>query len=335
MGSISPQLSDAADAEAENLRLRANVTIPECLHSETIFLGAASDATVRWRRELCLRWAMPIEGETMRSSKWFAESHFLLACRAGLAERRVGQSGKKPDGTKVHRAMLMVLVTAAVAAMPVLARAQFLLSPGDSSAISGITASETRDLTYVRPTERTKVSDYAFDAFGPYPIAGAAFAAGIKQLSNAPPEWNQGADGFGKRFGSDFAIAAIGTTTRYALAEAFREDMLYYRCECAGPFPRLRHAVISTLTGRRGENGHRFFSISALAAPYAGSMIAVHLWYPDRFGVKDAFRMGNYSLLRYLGGNIALEFFYSGPHALISRMHLNHAHGSPVQGPNQ
>jgi hypothetical protein len=63
-------------------------------------------------------------------------------------------------------------------------------------------------------------------------------------------------------------------------------------------------------------------------------MIAVHFWYPDRFDAKDAFRMGNYSLLSYMGGNIALEFFYSGPHALISRMHLNNAHGSPDKGPN-
>jgi len=262
-----------------------------------------------------------------------------VAFLVGLPGRSGGTArwpiGQKPAGTKVHRAMLMVLVTAALAAMPVLARSQFLHSPGDSSAISGITASGTRDLTYVPLTERTKVSNYAFDAFGPYPIAGAAFAAGMNQWGNAPPERGQGAEGFGTRFGFDFGIAAIGKTTRYALAEAFREDTLYYRCECSGQFPRLRHAVISTLTKRRGENGHRFFSISALAAPYASSMIAVHLWYPDRFGVKDAFRMGNYSLLRYLGGNIALEFFYSGPHALISRMHLNHAHGSPVQGPNQ
>ena len=271
----------------------------------------------------------------MRSFKWISESRFLLACRAGLAGRRFGHSGKKPAGMKVHRAMLLVLVTAALAAMPVLARSQSLLSSGDPSATSGITAPRKLDLTYVRPTERAKVSNYAFDAFGPDPIAGAAFAAGINQWSNAPPEWGQGAKGFGKRFGSDFAIAAIGTTTRYGLAEAFKEDTLYYRCECGGPFPRLRHAVISTLTGRRGEGGHRVFSFSALAAPYAGSMIAVYAWYPDRFGAKDAFRMGNYSLLSYMGGNIALEFFYSGPHALISRMHLNNKHGSPIQGPNR
>ncbi len=230
--------------------------------------------------------------------------------------------------------MLLVLVTAPLAAMPPPATSQSLASPGESSVTSGITGSSTLDLTYVRPTEKTKVSNYAFDTFGPYPIAVSAFAAGVNQWTNSPPEWGQGAQGFGKRLGSDFGIAAIGTTTRYGLAEAFREDTLYYRCECSGPFPRLRHAVISTFTGRRGADGHRVFSISALAAPYAGSMIAVHLWYPDRFDAKDAFRMGNYSLLGYVGGNIALEFFYSGPHALISRMHLNNAHGSPVQGPN-
>jgi len=271
----------------------------------------------------------------MWSSRWISESHFSMAGRAGKAGWPIGQSGNKLDGRKVHRAMLLLFVTAALAAMPVLARSQqSLLSSGDPSATSGITTPGILDLTYVRPTERTKVSNYAFDAFGPYPIAGAGVAAGINQWSNAPPEWGQGARGFGKRFGSDFGIAAIGTSTRYGLAEAFREDTLYYRCACSGPFPRLRHAMISTLTGRHGEDGHRVFSFSALAAPYSGSMIAVYAWYPDRFGAKDAFRMGNYTLLANMGGNIALEFFYSGPHALISRMHLNSAHGAPDPGPN-
>ncbi len=271
----------------------------------------------------------------MRSSKRISESRFVLACRTRLPGRRVGQLRKKAPDTMVHRAKLLVLVSAALAAMPGLARSQALVSSKDPPATTSITNSGKLDLTYVRPTEKMKVNNYAFDAFGPYPITGAAFAAGINQWTNSPPEWGQGVEGFGKRFGSNFAIAAIGTTTRYGLAEAFREDTLYYRCECIGPFPRLRHAVISTLTARRGQDGHRVFSFPALVAPYAGSMIAVYGWYPNRFGAKDAFRMGNYSLLSYVGGNIALEFFYSGPHALISRMHLNNAHGSAIQGPNQ
>ena len=173
-----------------------------------------------------------------------------------------------------------------------------------------------------------------FDAFGPYPIVGAAFAAGINQGENTPPEWKQGAEGYGKRFAADFGIAAVTTTTRYALAEAFKEDTLYYRCDCKGVFPRLSHAVISTFTARRGEEGHRVFSVPALVAPYAGTMTAVYAWYPSRYEPADALRMGNYTLLGSIGGNIALEFFYSGPHSLLSRMHLNSGHGAPPPGSN-
>ena len=169
----------------------------------------------------------------------------------------------------------------------------------------------------MRPTQKTKFRNYAFDAFGPYPIVGAGIAAGIHQESNSPPEWGQGAEGYGKRIGSDFGIAAVATTTRYGLSEAFHEDAMYYRCECKGVFPRLRHAVISTFTARRGDDGHRVFSFPALVAPYAGTMTAVYGWYPGRYDYKDGFRMGNYSLLWYAGANIALEFLYSGPHSLL------------------
>jgi len=200
---------------------------------------------------------------------------------------------------------------------------------GGSTATISNTMLATPDLTYTRPSEAIKLHNYLFDAFGPYPIIGAAGAAGINQAYNTPPEWKQGAAGYSRRFGSDFGIAAISTTTRYGLAQAFRQDMLYYRCQCKGVLPRLGHAVISTLTARQGDDGHRVFSFPALVAPYAGTMTAVYAWYPDRYSAKDALRMGNYTMLGYVGGNIALEFFYSGPHSLLSRMHLNSTREAP------
>jgi hypothetical protein len=190
------------------------------------------------------------------------------------------------------------------------------------------------DLTYTRPTQKTKLHNYVFDMLGPYPIVGAGFAAGINQVYNTPPEWKQGAEGYGRRFASNFAIAGVSTTTRYALAEAFKEDTLYYPCACKGLFPRLGHAVISTLTARRGADGHHVFSFPALVAPYAGTMTAVYAWYPGRYDARDAFRMGNYTLLAYVGANVGLEFFYSGPHSLLHRMHLNNGHGAPTPGSN-
>ena len=92
--------------------------------------------------------------------------------------------------------------------------------------------------------------------------------------------------------------------------------------------------MISTFTARRGSDGRRVFSVPALVAPYVGTMTAVYGWYPDRYGAKDAFRMGNYNLLAYMVGNITLEFFYGGPHSLLSRMHLNNRHGAPSSGSN-
>jgi hypothetical protein len=240
---------------------------------------------------------------------------------------------------KMRRIMLLLFLIAGLAALPVLAKAQSLVNSGDSSSstvdLSVSTASPQPDLTYMRPPQATKLRNYFFDAFGPYPIIGAGLAAGINQADRTPPEWGQGARGYSKRFTSDFGIAAVTTTTRYGLSQAFHEDTLYYRCECKGVFRRLSHAVISTFTARRGEDGHRVFSFPDLVAPYAGTMTAVYSWYPGRYDYKDGFRMGNYSLLGYVGGNIALEFLYSGPHSWLSRMHLNNSHGAPNPGSNR
>ena len=239
---------------------------------------------------------------------------------------------------KIRRLMLLLLAIADFAVLPVLAKAQSLVDSGESSSstvnLSRSPATLQPDLTYMRPPQTTKLRNYFFDAFGPYPIVGAGIAAGINQAYKTPPEWGEGAEAYSKRFRSDFGIAAVTTTTRYALSQAFHEDTLYYRCECKGVFRRLGHAVISTFTARRGDDGHRVFSFPDLVAPYAGTMTAVYGWYPGRFNYKDGFRMGNYSLLGYVGGNIALEFLYSGPHSWLSRMHLNNSHGAPNPGSN-
>src|ERR1035437_2799862 len=271
-------------------------------------------------------------GETLTPFMKKRNSQPLLVSCGDLAGRLGYRSIKEPIDTKVRRVMLLLLVAIVLAGLSVTARPQSPVNSENSSGTGPSTTAPQLDRAYLRPTQRIMALNYVFDGFGPYPIVGAAFTAGINQLSNSPREWNQGIEGYSKRFGSDLGIAAVGTTTRYGLAEAFKEDTLYYRCECKGLFPRLSHAVISTFTARRGDDGHRVFSFPALVAPYAGTMTAVYGWYPGRYNAKDGFRMGNYSLLGYVGGNIALEFLYSGPHSWLSRMHMNNRHGAPDPG---
>jgi hypothetical protein len=278
---------------------------------------------------------MPIEGEPVATVTNIWRSRAMRACRTDLEWKLGRRLSEEPLDMKIRRALILLSAAAAFANLSMTAKSQSVsFSDGPISATAS-PFSEQFDLTYVRPTHRTKAKNYLFDALGPYPIVGASAAAGINQLSNAPPEWRQGAEAFSKRLGSDFAIATIGTSTRFGLAEALKEDTLYYRCDCSGVWPRMAHAVTSTLTARRGEDGHPVFSVPALIAPYAGTMTAVYGWYPNRFGAKDAFRMGNYSLLANIGGNIALEFLYGGNYSLLSRMHLHKGQSAPVEQASQ
>jgi hypothetical protein len=267
---------------------------------------------------------MPVRSRSLSSNRM--NNGDLSLAGLGLTEEGIN--------VKVRGLLRLLLVIAGLTALTVPAQGQALADPEDSSGVVASTTAAQPDLTYMRPTQAMKLHNYVLDMFGPYPIAGVALAAGVNQAYNAPPEWKQGAEGYSKRFGSNFGIEAVSTTTRYALAEVFKEDTLYYPCECKGLFPQLRHAVVSTVTARRGQDGHTVFSFPALVAPYAGTMTAVYGWYPTGYDAKDAFRMGNYTLLVYAGGNIAREFIYGGPHSLFHRTHVNNGHGARNPGLN-
>lgn len=234
-----------------------------------------------------------------------------------------------------HRIISILSIASSLLVVSERARSQDLVLPDAPTAAVVATTLPSTEPVYSRPTRGIMVENYVFDAFGPYPVVSAGFTSSISQLSNAPPEWHQGAEGYAKRFGSDFGMAATATTTRYALSSMLKEDSLYYRCECNGFLPRLNHAMLSTVTARHGRDGHRVVSIPAILAPYVGSTVAVYGWYPDRFGVKDALRMGSYSLLASVGGNVALEFLYRGPRSLLSHVRINSRDSAPEPGPIQ
>jgi hypothetical protein len=209
------------------------------------------------------------------------------------------------------------------------------LPPADASASrsSSLVSEPNPLLAYVRPSDHEKFRQYRFDAFGPYAFAKAIAAGGFQQASGAPPEWGGGMKSFGVRVASDFGIQLVTTTARYAMAHALHEDAAYYRCNCTGFVHRVRHALVSTVTARHGEDGRTRFSISGLAAPYVGTMTAL-AWYPERYGYKDAFRMGNYNLAGQAAGNLALEFIYGGPHTMFSNMRHSKSQGGTQPDPN-
>ena len=223
-------------------------------------------------------------------------------------------------------AILSLAVTAG------LLRAQEHLNSPDAGGEQHPVVVEKPPSQYKQPTEQMKLDNYLFDAFGPYPLAITTVVAGYHQARRTPPDWREGWPGYGMRYGSDFGTAAAGVTAKYLAAEALHEDTLYYRCACKGVWPRIEHALVSTLIARRGPDGHNALAVPAIIAPYAGTFTAVYGWYPDRYGAKDAFRMGNYGLMEYAIGNIGLEFLPSLTHgkgtSLMLRLHLDNRHAA-------
>ena len=153
--------------------------------------------------------------------------------------------------------------------------------------------------------------------------------AGLDQATNTPPEWQQG-----------FVVTPndSGLISGSPLSEQPR--VMGWQ-QLSGKIPRTTAAnatAYSALPPRGdldldGASRRRWPSrllFPALVAPYAVAAVSLRL-VPEPLRRQGCTPMGNYSLLESAGGNIALEFLYSGPHSLFSRMHLNNTLGAPTE----
>jgi len=189
-------------------------------------------------------------------------------------------------------------------------------TPGDEGSWSSVnhpapTPQQTTSAAgaYVFPTGRQRLNRYAWATFGPLSLIGVGVAAGIDQGQNSPPEWKQGASGYGKRFASRLGQHAIEQTTSYALSEAFRLDTGFEKSQRHGFSARLGDALIQNVTSRT-RTGNRIISAPRLAGVYVGGLVPALTWYPSRFSYKDGLREGTYSLASGFGVNVLREFIF-------------------------
>ena len=228
---------------------------------------------------------------------------------------------------KLRQSVFMLCTIATLAALPVMARAQSLADSVELLRVVASTATQG-DLVYRGPPQKSSFAIMSLmrsaRILSPVPQYG-----GRRPNGNTPAAWHQGAAGYSRRFASDLGIAAISTTTRYALAEALKEDTLYYRCECKGIFPRLSHAVVFDLNRtpwrRRSPRLLLLCGYSTLCRHDNGGVCLVsrQLW--RQVGAAD----GQLQFTRKRWENILMEFIYSGPHSLLSRMHLHNPRAAP------
>jgi hypothetical protein len=148
---------------------------------------------------------------------------------------------------------------------------------------------------------------YVWSTLGPPGIVGAALAGTVEQLQGHPSEWGDGVSGFSKRWASQYAAAAIGNTTKYAVARAMHQDPSFTRCRCSGFGPRLRYALVTPFTART-RNGRRVFSVATIAAVTAEHVVPATTWYPPGRVMSDGVTVTVTGILSKMGVNVFREF---------------------------
>jgi hypothetical protein len=127
-------------------------------------------------------------------------------------------------------------------------------------------------------TQKDRFQLYLLSTGGPVPLLGEAAGAGITHWMNRPPEWGQGWDAYGERFGSNLAYNGIRQTISYGISIPFHEDNRYFASGKHGVWGRTGYAVLSTFTARHPDGSQRF-SVSAVTG-VVGASALTSIWGP-------------------------------------------------------
>jgi hypothetical protein len=123
-------------------------------------------------------------------------------------------------------------------------------------------------------TSGQKFKLVARDTFDPVEFPFFAFLAGISQADNSESGYGQGAAGFAKRFGSNFAD---GTSENFFVQaifpSLFRQDPRYYQ-DGKGTFWRRAGYAVSRTAVTRSDSGHIGFNISEIAGAGVAAAIS-------------------------------------------------------------
>lgn len=180
--------------------------------------------------------------------------------------------------------------TAFIATVVLTLSASSSLCQRSSSDVPNAPAPQTAPAGYIPPTQQERLHAYIRHTYSVYSVVEAGVRAGIDQVTGNPSGWPEGAEGYGERYGSAFGEIVVRGTTEYFIADAFREDIRFFPCSHPCADSALIRAAQDTFTARKGDDGHRAFSIARILGPVAGGMVATEAWLPGSYTGKDVAR---------------------------------------------
>jgi len=138
-------------------------------------------------------------------------------------------------------------------------------------------------------------------------IARPLLGAAVDQAIDTPPQWGQGAPGFGRRTASGFAQEFTAKTIKFGVAALDREDPRFHPSGLHGFAPRLRFAVLHTFISRT-DGGGQSFAYSRMAGIYGGAFIA-NSWFPAGYNdFSHGLSRGSVNLAVDVGFHVLREF---------------------------
>jgi len=149
---------------------------------------------------------------------------------------------------------------------------------------------------------------YRHSIFNPDSAVAPAFGAALAQASNEPPEWGQGATGYGRRLASGYGRLVINRSIRFGVAALDHEDPRFTYSNEAGFWRRFRYASVHYVMART-DSGGQMPAFSRFAGVYGAAFIA-NSWYPEsRANTGHALMRGSTALAAGYAWNVFREFW--------------------------
>jgi hypothetical protein len=156
---------------------------------------------------------------------------------------------------------------------------------------------------------KDKFELFVQDSLDPVTFLATGFSAGLDQAENSDPSYGQGAQGYGRRFGAEFAGQASSRFFKdFAYPSIFSEDPRYYRLAHGRPRTRLLHALEHAVVAHR-DNGKRMFNFSEWLGT-ATTVVLSNTYHPDaQRGFSPAAQRVTFSILQDMGFDVLREFW--------------------------
>jgi hypothetical protein len=181
-------------------------------------------------------------------------------------------------------------------------------TPDDQPALPSSAAAPGNASTPAKTDEHPDKT-YWKHAVGPTSVGRAAMGAGINQANNTPHEWDQGAQGFGKRFASSFGRHILKKGIQYPVSKLFHEELSYHRSNKTGFGPRLKYALLGVVITHKTTDGSATVAKGELTGAFGSGLIS-RAWQPaSTRTIASGFGAGGLTLAADAAGNVIREFW--------------------------